>query len=163
MTRRHAELARWSLALVFAAVGWRRLRAAEIRLSAAAAAVGPGPVPAPPLPSATLSTAARLVAAGDPFRLDRVPAPIAAGPALVPGVPPPPPPPPKFRPPLAVSGIVGPPWQAMLDGVPDRPTTVLVRPGDVLGQLRVRSIDPNLVVVQGPDTTWRLTVRKPWQ
>lgn len=164
MTRRNAELLLWALALLAAAGGWRRWRAAAVRPSAAAAALIPPSAPAgAPLPADTLAAATRLVAAYDPFRLDRVPAPIAAVPSAVPGAPPPPPPPPKLRPPLAVSGIVGPPWQAILEGVPDHPGSTVVKRGDVLGQLRVRSIDRTLVVVQGPDTTWRLTTRKPWQ
>ena len=164
MTRRHAEALLWALALIFALVGWRRWRAAVIRPSPAAVAViPPAPDAGVPLTDDTRAAAARLVTGGDVFRLDRVPAPIGAPQAQLAGLPPAPPPPPRFRPPLAVSGIVGPPWQAMLEGVPDHPSTVVVSPGDVLGPLRVRSITRDQVVVQGPDTTWRLTVRRPWQ
>lgn len=166
MSRRYVEIALWVLALAFAGLGWRRWKEAEIQPSPAArAAIPPAPEVGAPLPGDTLAAAARTVAAGDPFRLDRAPAPIgfSSQQQLAPGTPPPPPPPPRYRPPLAVSGIVGPPWQALLEGVPGRNGAVVVARGDTLARLRIRSIDRDLVVVQGPDTTWRLTVRKPWQ
>jgi hypothetical protein len=72
------------------------------------------------------------------------------------------PPPPAFRPPLAVSGMVGPPWAAVLEGVPGQDHGVLVRGGERFGDLRVRSVSPAAVVVSSPDTTWRLTLRR-WQ
>ncbi|HEU4557817.1 MAG TPA: hypothetical protein VFS20_08200, partial [Longimicrobium sp.] len=112
--------------------------------------------------------AASSVARGDPFRLDRRPAPVAfsARPDAMGGVPgmmQPPPPPPPPRPQLAVSGIVGPPWTALLEGVPGRDGPVLVRGGERLGELQVRQVGPNGVVVVGMDTIWRLTIRKAWQ
>ena len=59
---------------------------------------------------------------------------------------------------------MGPPWQALLEGVPGREgTAVVVRRGDVLGDLRIRDVTGTTVTVVGPDTTWRLTVRKGWQ
>jgi hypothetical protein len=117
------------------------------------------------VPAARLAAAARDVMGGNPFRLDRAPAPIGfaqptAGPYAAPPSYEPPPPP---RPQLAVSGIMGPPWQAVLEGVPGREGGVLVRKGDVLGELRIRDVTQTVVVVSAPDTTWRLSVRRPWQ
>jgi hypothetical protein len=51
----------------------------------------------------------------------------------------------------------------LLDSVPGRDGSVLVRKGDTLGGLRVRSIGRDTVIVQGVDSTWRLIVRQPWQ
>lgn len=113
-----------------------------------------------------LARATGTVNGGNAFRLDRAPAPVGfaqpAPPDMM-GAPahyvaPPPP-----RPQLAVSGIVGPPWQAAVEGVPGREGAVVVRMGDVLGDLRIREVTRTTVVVSAPDTMWRLTVRRPWQ
>lgn len=166
MTRRRIERLLWILAGVAAVFGWARWRRADAPPPAARAAVfSPAPAIAGPEPGDVLAGAVQVIAANNVFRLDRSPAPLAfsAQPAGYAGGAPPPPPPPKFRPPLAVSGIVGPPWQAFLEGVPERSGSVVVQQGDTVAGLRVRSIGPDLVVVQGADTTWRLTPRKPWQ
>lgn len=96
----------------------------------------------------------------DPFRATRRPSPLAYRPELE-GAPPPPPRAP--RPGLAVSGIIGgPPWSAVLEGVPGRESGAVVRAGDTLGGLRVRAVRPDTVVITGTDTTWRLIVRRAW-
>jgi len=164
VNRRRMEAMLWILALAVALLGAQRWRRAE-----PAAAAPPGALSATPpeprlVPRERLAAAARAVVGGNPFRLDRVPAPIGFGqPGMAPGetgfVPPPPP-----RPQLALTGIVGPPWQAVLEGVPGREgTPVVVRRGDVLGELRIREVNRTTVVVSAPDTTWRLTVRRAWQ
>lgn len=168
MSGRRMEALLWTLALAVALLGWTRWRRAEPAARAPASALWAAP-PAPRRVAADrLAEAARAVAGGNPFRLDRAPAPLGFNqPGTgMPGmgmVPPPFVPPPPPRPQLFVSGIVGPPWQAMLEGVPGREGAVVVRQGDVLGDLRVREITESAVVVASPDTTWRLAVRKPWQ
>ncbi|MBX6330548.1 MAG: hypothetical protein IRY91_01740, partial [Gemmatimonadaceae bacterium] len=80
------------------------------------------------------------------------------------GVAPPPPPPAPPKPALALAGLVGgPPWAALLDGVPGRDGTVLVHVGDTLGPLRVRSVSAAGVTISGMDTTWHLTLKRPWR
>jgi hypothetical protein len=105
------------------------------------------------------------IAAHDPFRLDHHPASVPYRPELdgvAVAAPPPPPKPPK--PHLAVAGILGgPPWTALLDSVPGRDGSVLVKKGDTLGGLEVRSVGRDTVVVQGADTLWKLVVKHPWQ
>jgi hypothetical protein len=114
-------------------------------------------------PAETLSAAAAAAAAGDPFRLDRQPASAAYHPELE-GIPPVPPPPAPPKPPLAVAGIVGgPPWAALLDGVPGKEGSVLVRAGDTLAALTVRAVTPTTVTITGLDTTWRLSLKRPWR
>jgi hypothetical protein len=111
----------------------------------------------------SLHAAASSVAAHDPFRVDHQPSSVAYRPELE-GVAPPPPVPKPPKPKLMLAGIIGgPPWEALLDSVPGRDGSVLVRKGDTLGGLRVRSIGRDTVIVQGVDTTWRLIVRQPWQ
>ena len=108
--------------------------------------------------SGALTTLAARIVARDPFRLERKPSSVAFGatpPAAVPVDP-------SRRPRLLLSGVSGPPWQAVLEGIPGREGSVVVRVGDVFGELRVRSIRRDTVVVQGADTTWKLTVRKVW-
>ena len=98
----------------------------------------------------------------DPFRLARHPSPIAYRPELE-GVVPPPPPPKPPHPVLTLSGILGgPPWEALLEGVPGHDASTLVHAGDVLGALKVQRITADSVVIVGEDTTWRLGVKRSW-
>ncbi len=167
MKGRRLEAMLWILALLVMVLGWQRWRRAEPDVDPPPSALQASP-PAPrALPRARLAAAGRAVVGGNPFRLDRAPAPIGfnqpAAPGMMPGMGGPYVPPPPPRPQLAVTGIVGPPWQALLEGVPGREgTAVVVRRGDVLGDLRIRDVTRTTVVVSAPDTTWRLTVRR-WQ
>jgi hypothetical protein len=174
---RRMEALLWTLALGMLLLGAARWRGADAAGEAPAGALAVTPAEPRRVPRERLAAAGATITGGNPFRLDRAPAPLGftppgmpgmpMGPGMMPGMPtgempiyaPPPPP----RPALAVSGIVGPPWQALLEGVPGREGAVVVRAGDVLGDLRIRDIDQNVVVVAAPDTTWRLTVRNPWQ
>ncbi len=158
MTRR-VEIGVWAvtLALIVAAVvGWRSTGLASatphVRLPAA-----PSLTPAPS--GSRLGVLASRIVARNPFRLDRKPASIAYGSAslAIPGAPMGVP-----RPPLMLSGVFGPPWQAVLEGIPGKQGSVVARVGDAFGELRIRSIRRDTVVVQGADTTWKLTVRRTW-
>jgi len=96
----------------------------------------------------------------DPFRAARHPSPVAYRPDLE-GAPPPPPRPP--HPVLLLTGIIGgPPWQAVLEGVPGQEGSIVARRGDVFGSLVVRAVKRDTVIVTGMDTTWKLTVRTAW-
>lgn len=166
MTRRWAELALWVAAIVLAALAGARGRAVASALSSATAPALPWEALGTPstvlVPrSDALVAASEALVTRDPFRLERKPSGVAYSPALE-GAPPPPPRPP--RPALAVSGILGgPPWEALLEGIPGREGSALVRRGDTLGGLRVRSITKDTVRITGMDTTWTLTVRRAWQ
>lgn len=106
--------------------------------------------------------ASSAIVAKDLFRFDRHAASVPFRTELQGVVAPPPPKPPP--PALALSGIVGgPPWEALVDGIPGKDGAVLVRKGDVFGELKVHSIGRDSMVIQGADTTWRLGVKKPWQ
>lgn len=79
------------------------------------------------------------------------------------------------KPMLVLRGIVGgPPWEAVLEGIPGRDRGVVVRSGDIIhspaannhlpsasvnwlgSTLRVRQVSVDGVVVSGMDTTWLL-------
>ena len=158
MTRR-SEIVVWAATLLFAVaaiVGWRRtvpvVADAHMQLPSAHGAM-PGPT------SSELAVLASRVVERDPFRLERGPAGVAFGSApLVPVASAPSTP----RPTLLLSGVFGPPWQAVLEGIPGRQGSVVVRVGDAFGDLRIRSIRRDTVVVQSADTTLKLTVRRAW-
>jgi hypothetical protein len=165
MTRRPVELALWVVAIVLSVLAGVRARAARFAVSEATTASlrheGAAPSSILNPPSALLLTASEAFVARDPFRLERKPSGVPYGPSLD-GAPPPPPRPP--RPTLVVAGIVGgPPWEALLEGIPGREGSALVRRGDTLSGLRVRSITRDTVRITGMDTTWTLTVRRAWQ
>jgi len=97
----------------------------------------------------------------DPFRLARQPATVRYSSA--PAAPLPPVAAAAPRPTLILRGIVGgPPWSAILEGVPGREGTTMLRPGDSAGVLVVRSVGRDTVIIKGADTTWRLTVKRTW-
>ena len=67
--------------------------------------------------------------------------------------------PPKPR--LVLRGIIGgPPWNAVLQGVPGRDGDVLVRSGDSVGGLKVRSISALGATIRGLDTAWNLKLSR---
>ena len=113
----------------------------------------------------SMQSKAAYIATHDPFRPDHHPATVAYRPGLEDdGAAAAPTPPKPAKPRLALAGIVGgPPWTALLDSVPGREGSVLVRRGDTLSGLRVRSVGRDTVVVEGADTVWKLIVKRPWQ
>lgn len=166
MTRRRAEIALWAIAIVLSALAGMRGRAVAFTLSTPTSGALSWEALAAPAPvlvsrSAVLVAASEALVARDPFRLERKPSgvpftlAVESAPSAVARPP---------RPALAVSGIIGgPPWEALLEGVPGRQGSALVRRGDTLGGFRVRSISKDTVKVSGLDTTWTLTIRRAWQ
>jgi hypothetical protein len=109
----------------------------------------------------SISHAVAYTVANDPFRLSRQPATVAYSPALEGLASPPVARPP--RPNLVLRGIVGgPPWSAILDGVPGRDGSAVLRPGDSVGTVVVRAVGRDTVIIKGADTTWRLIVKRSW-
>jgi hypothetical protein len=158
----------WTGATVLGAaavIGWvrGRPRAAAMVVSSGDIA---GSIPAlHAISTDSIDDAAAATSDHDPFRLTREPSSVAYT-ADREGAPPPPPPPPK--PLVALSGVVGPPWVAVLEGVPGKDGSVLAKVGDTLSRpplalLVVRRVERDTVVVLGADTTWKLTVRRPWR
>ena len=161
MNTRTVERFLWSAAaalLTAAVLG--AVREGRVRI----AGEGSGLPTAPPLvpPSAPPAHVLDVTVEHDPFRLERHASPIAYKPELE-GITPPPPPPRPPHPVLSLSGILGgPPWEALLEGVPGHDGSTLVHQGDVIGMLKIRSVSKDSVVVAGDDTTWRLGLKRAW-
>jgi len=112
----------------------------------------------------TIDSAAAATSDDDPFRLTREPSDVPYTPDRENA---PPLPPPAPVPPIMLSGIVGPPWVALLEGVPGHTGSLIAAPGDTVSRapmamLMIRRVTRDTVLVAGTDTTWRLTVRQPW-
>jgi hypothetical protein len=109
-----------------------------------------------------LTEAEELIVSNDPFRLSNEPPSVRFDPAsdvmtggarsaLVVAV----------RPVFTLKAIVGgPPWHAVVDGIPGQPPGTLVKSGARFDKLLVRSVSRDSVVIQGPDTAWALTFGK---
>lgn len=62
---------------------------------------------------------------------------------------------------LHLSGVSGgPPWRAIMSGVPGRDGGVVVNPGDTVGGIKVRSIRRDTVIVQTKDSTMTFVLRR---
>jgi len=158
------ELVLWALALPLAGMAGSRARLEGISAPAA-----PAWVTAPPMvrraPAKSLVAGSAIIVERDVFRLDRRPSPILYSPAAADAPPRAPRPP---RPALVVTGIVGgPPWEALLEGIPGQAGAAVVRPGDVFGdstaRLTITRVGRDTVIVAGMDTAWALTVRRAWE
>ena len=55
----------------------------------------------------------------------------------------------------AIAG--GPPWQALIEGIPGETHAVLVQTGTAFDHLSIRAITRDGVIVRGRDTTWVLS------
>jgi len=160
MNRRRLELLLWCAAAAFALLAWRRVEGALPRVQAAAVEMAPArSLPSRPT-AATVAAAAGAARRGNPFRLDRAPAPVPFTAAPIAGMPVPslPPPAPPHAP-LVLAGVVGPPWKALIEGIPGRSGAVMVRAGDRVEDLRVVSVTRQRAVIRGTDTTWTLTLK----
>ena len=66
------------------------------------------------------------------------------------------------RPTLVLRGVVGgPPWDAIVDGVPGHAGSMVLRTGQRFGELEVRAFRHDTIFIRGMDTTWTLTLRRP--
>jgi hypothetical protein len=163
MNARRVELVLWALALPLAGTAGGRAR-----FERADADVAPAWTTAPPVvrraPADSLAAGSSIIVERDLFRLDRRPSAIPYAPGVADAPPRPRPP----KPALVVTGIVGgPPWEALLEGIPGRAEAAVVRRGDVFGdstaRLTIKRVGRDTVIVVGMDTTWALTVRRAWE
>jgi hypothetical protein len=62
---------------------------------------------------------------------------------------------------MTLKAIVGgPPWQAVVDGIPGQAQGTIVRAGAAFDKLVARAVTRDSVIIQGPDTAWVLTFRR---
>ncbi len=65
---------------------------------------------------------------------------------------------------LQLAGVLGgPPWSAVLEGVPGRDTPVVVSAGDTVGELRLLAIALDHVVIVSSDSTITLRLKRVWK
>jgi hypothetical protein len=100
------------------------------------------------------------VVSRDPFRIGRRPTLPAYDPQrLAEQLAPPP-----LKPTLILVGVAnGIEPSAVIEGLPGLEGSRVVRVGDVVAGLQVKSITNGRVIVVGMDTTWVLEVREPWK
>ena len=154
------QLPRWLLAVaaacsVLASLRWRSALPAVVP---SASRVPAPPAEVPVVTDSALADAESLIVENDPFRLANVPARVEYDPR-VDGAPANShlPSPARARPSFVLRAIVGgPPWQAVIDGIPAQPPGSVVRAGATFDRLVVRAVTRDSVVIQGPDTTWVL-------
>ena len=100
----------------------------------------------------------RAVRTNNPFHLDRRPADVPYSPNWQPTAAPASEP----LPTLELLGILGgPPWRAIIGGLPGTTSDVVAQAGQTIGDFTIRSVQRDSVVVQTPDTVWVLTLNRP--
>lgn len=101
----------------------------------------------------------RLLAHRNPFRLHRSRATrrfgesVQQAPAEVAASPPPE---------LTLVGVVGPPWVALVEGLPGRQTAVAIVQGTGVDDFMIEAVRGDTVVITGLDTTWTLIPKVTW-
>ena len=139
------------------AAGWRITHRALPR-PPAQVVTAPG-LPRPHATTDSLDDAIALIAAENLFRPERASAKdadVANGTAGTPPVARPP------KPSLVLRGVLGgPPWDAIIDGVPGHAGSVVLRTGQQSGELQMRAFRHDTVFIRGMDTTWTLTLHRP--
>lgn len=117
--------------------------------------------PRPP-DSQSIRSAAAALRNRNPFRIERSPTAVRFGsPPVV--VPPPIPDPTPPRPQPVLAGIVGgPPWLAVIEGIPGREAGVLLAEGEEVGGVRLERLRGDTAVLSSQDTTWVLVPKRLW-
>jgi hypothetical protein len=146
------------ICILIAAVRWRGARPSG---GVAPRFVAPAHAPARPPSDSALEAAEDLTVMNDPFRLSNAPpdrrydpADESLGATRAFASPP-------ARPAFVLKAIVGgPPWIAVIDGIPGQPAGTLTRQGAQFDKLVVRSVTRDSVIIQGSDTSWVLRFGK---
>jgi hypothetical protein len=72
--------------------------------------------------------------------------------------------PPSAKPRLVLRGVLGgPPWDAIIEGIPGREGSAVLRAGQSLGGVTVRAVRQDTAWARGFDTTWTLILGRSWQ
>jgi hypothetical protein len=124
--------------------------------------IQPAARPVPRVDTTALAKTAARIRTRNAFRIDRRPADVLYNP-WEPSAPPAPPVTPRALPRLALAGILGPPWNALIEGVPGRETGLLLAVGEERSGVKFVALRGDTVLLSGFDTTWTLTARRAWQ
>lgn len=144
-----------AMGLLAAAARWRR---AETVVPSPRAIIVSHAAPPAVAGDSVLDAAQDATITNDPFRLANEPSSVRYDPATDGGAPMPSTG--LVRPTLVLKAIIGgPPWQAVIDGIPGQPSGTVAAAGARFDKLLVRSVSRDSVVVQGPDTSWTLGFR----
>jgi hypothetical protein len=166
VNRRYGERVLWAgtaLCLTIAAFAWYGGRSVTGPVQLVADSAISATMDVRRLFDTRLVALANRVVEGDPFRSDRRPAPLPYSRAAEGQPPPPPEPSAPPNPALVLRGTVGGPvWEALIEGIPGREGSTLVRSGELIAGLTVQRVSRDTVVVRGRDTAWTLTVGQPW-
>lgn len=148
-------------AAIFALIATLRWRGAHPSANTAPQLVAPARASALSPSDSALEEAEDLTVTNDPFRLSNSPPDARYDPAnesaqATRAFTPPP-----VRPTFVLRAIVGgPPWHAVVDGIPGQPAGTVTRQGAQFDKLVVRSVTRDSVIIQGPDTSWVLRFGK---
>lgn len=156
------ERCAWTVAVAATVVAARSWYVISRSAQAQAPAIWPVPEAARPISADSLAVLTSRIVDNDPFRIDRKPADVAYGVtadsianrALAAAAAP--------RPSLVLVGIVGPPWRALVDGIPGHDGSMVLGAGQSVAGLRVRDVTATAATISGTDTTWHLTVKRTW-
>jgi hypothetical protein len=154
--RKHSRGVAWALAyaglFVVATWRWQSSNPADVARRRDESLLAAIPI----APTEVLDSIVHAVTANDPFRVTKASAsarysprgePRAVAATSTTRLP---------HPTLTLRAIAGPPWQALIDGLPGHSGAALVRVGAIGDDLTIRSITRDAVVVCGLDTTWVL-------
>ncbi|MDB4913989.1 MAG: hypothetical protein JWM95_1633 [Gemmatimonadetes bacterium] len=109
----------------------------------------------------SLEAAMAVVARHNLFRSDRMAADVST--LSTPNMPMPMNAPMSNRPRLQLRGILGgPPWDALVEGIPGHDGAVVIRVGQSLSGITVKAVRHDSAFVAGFDTTWALSLRRTW-
>jgi hypothetical protein len=160
MTGRQMERVLWGCAALAGGVGLLGLRALEPRIGEAAPALPvltavTGRPSADALDSAVGEIADRNLFRPERTRAEEQVAATAPGPTAM-AVP-------SNKPHLVLKGVLGgPPWDAVVEGIPGREGAVVIRVGESVAGVSVRAIRRDTAYVRGFDTTWALPLTRTW-
>lgn len=154
IARLTVERALWALTCTLATVSAVTLTRAPASATDLPASERPIAMPAP-ADADTLAAAADRVIGDNLFRADRSSVDAAANPIPVTNSIPAP----STKPRLVLRGILGgPPWDALVDGVPGHDGALVIRAGQSIAGLTVRAVRRDTVFIRGFDTTWALAL-----
>lgn len=104
-----------------------------------------------------LDSAAAYIVANDPFRLERKPSLVAFSVTQTGVLPPPMVQQPAVQ--IALRGTIGgPPWHAIISGIPGHDGTIVVASGDTIGGVAIKDVSQSGVTVRVRDSSWTVNL-----